>query len=401
MKTSAMPARRRACAVAALLGTALAAPSAFAQDRAELLGKLPSEVQSLYTDVIEVGPSAYDNYSPPQKPWRWCHSESYMGNPWRVTMNDELKRLVEAVKTEGLISEYLVSDSNGDPTQQISQIRSFIERDCSIITMIAGSSTALNQAIDDAFNAGIAVVTTAGAVTTPNALNVMHNQYLWGYEMGKSVAEETGGKGNVLQVEGISGHPLVQQENAGLDAALAENTELTKARTVTGEWTASVTKSAVLQALATIPQPIDAVWTTGSETRVIAEAFEQAGRPIPLITGSITGDALGYWHENQDEFRFTGGTVSPHVAAHNVFKVGMRLLSGQKPLVNTIVAPMPTIQQADLPNWYQDCMKPDSSSLFPIPPQDPFPEEILNGYFSNPAPTPVFDYSKVPPSCPS
>jgi ABC-type sugar transport system substrate-binding protein len=103
MKTSAMPARSRACGVAALLATALAAPSAFAQDRAELLGKLPSEVQSLYTDVIEVGPSSYDNYSPPQKPWQWCHSESYMGNPWRVTMNDELKRLVEAAKAEGLI----------------------------------------------------------------------------------------------------------------------------------------------------------------------------------------------------------------------------------------------------------------------------------------------------------
>ena len=40
----------------------------------------------------------------------------------------------------------------------------------------------------------------------------------------------------------------------------------------------------VLQALATTPQKIDAVWTTGSESRVVAEAFAEANRPQPLIT---------------------------------------------------------------------------------------------------------------------
>lgn len=142
------------------------------------------------------------------------------------------------------------------------------------------------------------------------------------------------------------------------------------------------------------------VWSTGSEARFIAEAFTQAGRPLPLITGSISGDALGYWHENQDSFRFYGGEVSPHVAAQNAYRVALRVMEGQKPLVNTIIAPMPTVTQADLPEWYKDCMKPDSAAIFPIPPQDPFPEELLNGYFSNGAATPQYDFANVPASCP-
>lgn len=378
----------------------LSSPGAQAQDRAALLGALPAEIQALYTDLVEVGPSMYDDFTPPAKPWRWCHSESYMGNPWRVTFNDELARLVDVAKAAGDVSEFIVSDSNGDTTQQISQIRAFIEQGCSVITTIAGSSTALNAVIEEAHQANIPVITSAGAVTTPSAMNVMHNQNLWGLQMGQGIAAALPDGGTILQVEGIAGHPLVQQENAGLEQAVAESGNLNILRKVSGEWTGTTTKSTVLQALATLPQQIDAVWSTGSEARFIAEAFTQAGRPLPLITGSISGDALGYWHENQDSFRFYGGEVSPHVAAQNAYRVALRVMEGQKPLVNTIIAPMPTVTQADLPEWYKDCMKPDFAAIFPIPPQDPFPEELLNGYFSNGAATPQYNFANVPASCP-
>ncbi len=374
----------------------LAGPAA-AQDAKSAL---PADLQALYTDAVEVQPAQLGDFKAPAKPWRWCHSESYMGNPWRVTFNAELARLVDAAKAAGDVSEFVVSDSNGDATQQISQIRAFIEQGCSVITTIAGSPTALNAVIEDAAKAGIPVITSAGAVTTPAAINVMHNQNLWGYQMGKGIAAALPNGGAILQVEGISGHPLVQQENAGLDKAVSESGNLTIARKVSGEWTGSTTKSAVLQALATTPQPIDAVWSTGSEARFIAEAFQQAGRPLPLITASISGDALGFWNENKDAFKFYGGEVSPHVAAQNAFRVALRILDGQKPLVNTLIAPMPTVTAADLPTWYKDCMKPDSASIFPIPPADPFPEELMNGYFENGKATPAYDFSKVPASCP-
>ncbi|WP_276121976.1 substrate-binding domain-containing protein [Pararhizobium qamdonense] len=382
---------------AALLSSA--AFPAYADARSDELQALPENARALYTDAVDVGAAQFADFKAPAKPWRWCHSESYMGNPWRVTFNDELARLVNGAKEAGDVSEFIVSDSNGDTTQQISQIRSFIEKGCSVITTIAGSSTALNAVIDDAYKAGIPVITSAGAVTTPTAINVMHNQNLWGYQMGKGIAQALPNGGTILQVEGISGHPLVQQENAGLEKAVAESGNLTIARKVSGEWTGTTTKSVVLQALATTPQQIDAVWSTGSEARFIAEAFQQAGRPLPLIAASISGDALGYWHENQDAFNFYGGEVSPHVAAQNAFRVALRVVSGQKPIVNTIIAPMPTITQADLPTWYKDCMKPDSAAIFPIPPQDPFPEELLSAYFSNGEATPLYDFSKVPASC--
>eukprot|EP01035_Chromulina_nebulosa_P036552 gene36552-49250_t len=193
---------------------------------------------------------------------------------------------------DGTVSSFEVSDSNNDASQQINQIRAFIDKKCSIITSIPGSATALDDAIDAAAKAGIPFLTAAGSVTSPNAVNVDSNYARWGYDMMTAIGKSLPDGGSLLLVEGIAGHPIVVQERQGADKALAENSKLKIARNVNGNWTANVTKTVVLQAIATNPAPIDAVWTTGSESRVVAEAFSEAGRPAPLITGSITGDAL-------------------------------------------------------------------------------------------------------------
>lgn len=373
---------------------------AYAQDVQGVIGGLPTELKAQYDGAPQkVLPSAWDNFTPPPKPWKWCHSESYQGNPWRVTVTKELKRLVDGLIADGTVSSLEISDSNNDASHQINQIRAFIDKKCSIITSIPGSATALDDAIDAAAKAGIPFITAAGSVTSPNAINVDSNYARWGYDMMTAIGKAQPDGASILLVEGIAGHPIVVQERQGADKALAENPKLKISRTVNGNWTANVTKTVVLQAIATNPAPIDAVWTTGSESRVVAEAFAEAGRPAPLITGSITGDALGYWKANPDKYRFEGHAVLPHWTAETLFRVGERMLDGQKPKLNTLLIPIPPVHNADLGQWYKDCMTTDAVSIFPIPPKDPMPEEWLDAYFSNPAPTKGWDYSKVPDAC--
>jgi ribose transport system substrate-binding protein len=380
-------------ALLAVATTALMSTAAFAAD--DPTANLPADLKQLYVGATSTMlPSAYDNYKAPTGAIKWCHSESYQGNPWRVTVTNELKRLVEASG-----ASFEVSDSNSDTAQQINQIRSFIDKGCTVITSVAGSATALNDVIKAAYDKGIPFVTAAGSVTSPYALNVDSNYAAWGYDMIKAIGAEKGGKANILMVEGIAGNPIVAQEKGGADRALKEEPGLKVVRTVNGNWTANVTKSAVLQALATYPSPIDAVWTTGSESRVVAEAFSEAGRPTPLITGSVTGDAIGYWKANPDKYNFSGHGVLPHWTAETLYRVTERLLSGQKPKLNTLMMPIPAIKLADFDGLYKPCMTPDAISVFPIPATDPVPESVLDGYFSNPAPTKNYDYSKVPGAC--
>ena len=378
----------------ALTAAMLAGPVA-----AQSIDALPADLKALYTDNIPVGPSAYNDFKMPAKPWKWCHSESYMGNPWRVSMTNELKRLVDGAIAKGDAVSFELSDSNGDVPQQIAQIRAFIDKGCSVITTIAGSSTGLNDVIEAAYKAGIPVVTTASAVTSPYALNIQHNHNVWGYKMAKGIAAELGGKGNVLMVEGIPGSPIVEHENSGGYRGFAEDPGLTILGKVSGQWTANVTKNVVLQTLATNPAQIDAVWTTGSESRVIAEAFDEAGRPQPLITGSMSGDALGYWKDHKDTFRFYGGAILPSVAAQNAFRAGVRLLDGQQPIINTLLVPVPEIRQADLDQWAAPCMTVETGSTFPIAPTEPLSETAMDGYFRKGVATPLYDYALTPAPC--
>jgi ribose transport system substrate-binding protein len=391
-----------AAMVTAMTSAVISGPARADDQATAIINSLPPALSGLYQGAPQtILPSAYDNFVPPPKPWKWCHSESYQGNPWRVAVTNELHRLVNGLIAKGIVSSFQVSDSNTDASEQINQIRAFIDKKCSIITSVAGSATALNDAIAAAYAAGIPYVTAAGSVTSPKAINVDSNYFRWGYDMIKAIDKGLGGHGRVLMVEGIAGNPIVAQERAGADAALKASPGLHVVRSVNGNWTANVTKIAVLQTLATNPSRIDAVWSTGSETRVIAEAFAQAGRPAPLITGSLTGDALGYWKAHPTRYRFEGNAVLPGWTAETLFRVGARILMGEKPRLNTLMIPIPAVSGADLPQWYKPCMTPDSVSVFPVPPTDPFPDSLMNAYFVNPAPVPTYDYADVPQACAS
>src|SRR5215210_6669336 len=111
--------------------------TAQAQNVDEVIAGLPAELKAQYEGAPQkVLPSAWDNFTQPAKPWKWCHSESYQGNPWRVSVTNELRRLVEGLIADGTAASFEVSDSNNDASQQINQIRAFIDKGCTIITSI-------------------------------------------------------------------------------------------------------------------------------------------------------------------------------------------------------------------------------------------------------------------------
>jgi len=387
-------------AASALLVVA-AVPAASAQDASaeEIIAGLPEELASLYDNYSgEVVPAQLPEISAGEGPWKMCHSESFQGNPWRVALSNEIERLANEFIEAGVLSEWKQTDANGDVPLQITQVQSFIDEGCDIITMIPGSTTGLDEVIDNAADAGIPVVTVSGAVTNPKAINVDWNWYRWAYDMGEALGEELG-EGNIIVVEGIAGAPIVAMQAEGLAAALEDQPGLNVVATVNGDWTPTTTKSVVLQTLATNPADIDGVWTSGSESRLVTEAFVESGREVPLVTGSISGDGLGYWHENPDGYRFTGQAVLPVLSGNPMVRVAVRILEGQDPKLNTLLFELPKVTQDDLGDWYSECMTSETATLFPISTEDPYPDAVIDPYFENPAATPPYDYATTPDPC--
>jgi len=365
---------------------------------AKLLATLPGPLQALYVNTTDpIAPSAYGSFSAVKTPWKVCFADSYEGNDWRLDVRKELERLTAQFKAAGQVSGITTAVSNGNVALQNSQIRSFVNQGCSVILSIPVSATGINAAVQAAYQKGIPFVAFAGAVTSPDAINVDSNYFVWGADMATSIAK-TIKSGNVVMVEGIQGQPVAVAENQGAESVWKKYPGIKVIAQVNGNWTPSVTKSVVLQVLSTHPQTINAVWTTGSESRFVAQVFSQAGKPVPLITASPTGDAIAYAKENP-RVHIVGGAVMPSWTADTAFRVAVRLLQGQHPRLNTLMVPIPPFDSSQLSKWYGSCMKDSSVTPFPVSPTDPLPESMMNGYFTNGKATPPYNYTTIPSPC--
>jgi ribose transport system substrate-binding protein len=366
----------------------------------KVINELPDELKSLYVKVgTPVDIAAYDKFKAPKSPWKFCFSDSYQGNPWRVAVRAEFDRLVKTYQDAKLVSDYLFENSNNDVDLQNAQIMQFIKDGCNVIFSIPSSTDGHDEAIKAAYDAGIPFITGEGAVTSPYAITVTSNFYIWGSDLATGIAKSLNGKGNVLIVEGLKDHNIVLLQRQGADDGFKQFPDIKILGSVNGDWTPSVTKTALRDVLSLIREPIDAVWTTGSEAKSVAEAFEERGLPLPLITASISSDALGYWKEHPEDFKFFGHGNLPGRLAQGMFKVGVRILLGQTPKLNLVMMPLPEVTQETLGDWYQPCMNTESGDVFPVPPTDPNAESVLNNYFKNGSEIPDFKYSDTPNPC--
>jgi ribose transport system substrate-binding protein len=365
---------------------------------AKLLAKLPASLRALYIRTTDpLYPSAYGSFKAVKKPWKLCFADSYEGNDWRLDVRKEFERLTAQFKAAGQVTGITTAVSNGNVALQNSQIRSFVNQGCSVILSIPASATGVNAAVKAAYQKGIPFISLAGAVTSPDAINVDSNYFLWGSDMATSIAK-TIKSGNVVMVKGIEGQPVAVAENQGAEAVWKKYPGINVIARVNGNWTPSVTKSVMLQVIATHPQKINAVWTTGSESRYVAEVFSQSGKPVPLVTASPTGDAIAYVKEHKG-VHIVGGAVMPSWTADTAFRVAVRMLQGQHPKLNTLMVPIPPFDSNQLAKWYAPCMKDSSVTPFPVAPTDPLSEGQMNGYFTNGKATPPYSYKTIPSPC--
>jgi ribose transport system substrate-binding protein len=384
-----------------LAGAALAAddacttaqPGALPADSAAILQKeLPPAAQAGFEGYgSPVVASPYVNFKPPHaKPWVIGYNNSFSGNAWRAAALAELKKNVEKYKKLGLVKDLVVTDSNADTPTQIQQMRSMIQKGVDVIISIPGSPTAMNAVIDEAFQAGIPVLTLASPVTTPNAINIDTNGYLIGKTMALGLAQILGGKGNILTVEGIPGTSGSELIKAGGRAVFKNCPNIKIVADLVGQWSESAAQTAVLQELSTDPTAIDGVWQQGSMFMGVVTALKQAGRPIvPVTVGNPNQNSLAYWHDNVSKgFKTAGTSNAPAAGMELVFRTAVRVMMGQGLKVSGVVVRPPLITADTLDQWWKPEFTVDSTGVGEPPPNTWMTDSVLDGYFANPSPLP-------------
>lgn len=342
---------------------------------------LPADLAAAYSNSpIPITQSAYAHWKAEKGPYVVGFANSNMGNTWRAQSLANLKTEFNLLKKKGIVSKLIVDNANNDVTTQISQIQDMIAEHVNLILINAASETALNPVIEKAYKAGIVVVGFNNIVSSPYAENRDINQGRFGSIMAQGLVNILHGKGNIVMIEGIPGAAgSTIRENAAL-AVFKKYPNIHIVANVSGEWTETGAKTAMLQVLATHPETINGVWGQGGMTEGIEEALRQAGRPMVPITITGMENAIDFVHSQPKSYN-TVGTTDPPVGSAVALRVGVRILEGEHPKLNAVFNSPPAYNKAQLLKFWNPKANPDSWIDPPV--YQYVPSKVLNQYFSN------------------
>jgi len=277
-------------------------------------------------------------------------SNSYAGSDFRKVMVRNWQEIALQAQKDGLIREAPVVSANNSASEQAAHIQDLVVQGVNAIVILAASDTALNGVIRDACNAGIVVVVMASLVTERCVYTVDYNWSAMGRVEMDYVAKRLKGHGTLLEIRGIAGDATDQNISDGIRKAASDYPGLKFAKTVYGNWTASVARKEVALALPSLPS-IDAVATQGGDGYGAAMAFKAAGRPLPIIVMGNRQDELALWKQERDANGYETVSVSASPSVSQVgFWVAQQILAG-KQVPKFVEVPLVRIDAKDLDAW--------------------------------------------------
>src|SRR5579875_1762042 len=174
-------------------------------------GVIPQTALRVAARTPEAAPLRASMHGPP---YTIALSNSYIGNTWRVEMENEFKAAcaMEPYKSQVKCSVYNANNSVPAQTQQMDNL---ISSRVDAIVIDAASPTGLNGVIAQACRAGILVISYDNIVTAPCALKVNTDQFQFGKQLAEYLVNALHNKGNVIMVTGVAGTHVDEQRNAG------------------------------------------------------------------------------------------------------------------------------------------------------------------------------------------
>lgn len=265
----------------------------------------------------------------PKGKWVVALSNSYYGNTWRKQMVDAFNAAGKEAKKKGLIKDYVVVNGDGTQNTQIAQMNSLILKGVNIICINAASPTALNGVIEQAHKAGIKVLAFDSIADSPYAYKMDFDFVMDGVMRVDYVAKRLNGKGNVVQILGVSGSAPAIQMHQGQNDELKKYPDLKVVAKVEGEASAATAQQNMANVLPSLPQ-VDAVLTqAGNDSYGVVQAFEASDRPMPLILGDGTSEFLQWWLKMKKEKGYETISIgsAPGIGGA-AFWVGLAILNG-------------------------------------------------------------------------
>lgn len=278
-------------------------------------------------------------------------SNGFVGSEWRTQMIENMQQLNQAYMDAGLTEELVIESADVDVQGQIQQISNLINRGVDAIIINPNNQTALNPVIQTAVDAGIIVIAVDQEVSAPGAINVVIDQTEWARMSARWLAEELGGQGNVVVVNGISGHPANEARYQGVQEVFAEYPDIQIVNEVNANWDQTTAQQRMADILAGNPD-IDGIWVQDGMAEGVLRAMMASNiQDWPVMVGEARAGYIQLANEvmqERDDFPVYGVVNPPGVGADGM-KVAIELLRGNElvdgaltgPFNNSLYVPIP------------------------------------------------------------
>jgi len=215
-------------------------------------------------------------------------SVSTLNNPFFVTLRDGAKA---AADKAGL--DLVVLDAQDKVDKQVADIEDLVQKKVKVILVNPTDSAAVVPAIQRANAAGVPVITVdRGAGGGNVAFHIASDNVAGGKLAGALVCKLTGGKGSVVELEGIPGSSAARDRGQGFNEALKACPDVKVVARQTANFDRAQGLSVMENVLQAQPK-IDAVFAHNDEMALGAlRAVKSSKRPIKLVGFDATDDAV-------------------------------------------------------------------------------------------------------------
>lgn len=280
-------------------------------------------------------------------------SNGYFGNTWRSQLVENFETSAKSYKDQGIIKDYIVSNTKSDPTEQNNQINAMIDAGVDALMIDAAAPNSIKSVVDKALEAGILVVITNDPAAYKNTIAVCGNNTTWQEIQTKWLVEKLNGKGDIVEITGEPGNAADTLRQDANKKILKDYPDIKVMTSVPGKWSQTEAQSVMTTILSSYDK-IDAVLTQDVMGEGIIKAYESAGKELPIMTGDYTKSFLQKWSKNPN-LDSIGVPYAPGISA-TALDITIKLLQGKtlkdeylKPnpmdesLVNTILVDPPYV----------------------------------------------------------
>jgi ribose transport system substrate-binding protein len=259
-------------------------------------------------------------------------SNPFISSEYRTQMIQELIDTNKEYEAQGLTNDLVIESKDTDVPGQIQQLQNLISKNVDAILVNPSDVSGLNDTLTEAVNKGILVISVDQALSTTNVYNVGIDQNLWAKTSIKWLADKLGGKGNIVEIEGIPGHPANVARMSGVDSVLQGYPNIKVLGKDTGKWDEATGQQVMSNFLASFPN-MDGVWTQDGMAIGAMQALLAANpTKFPQVVLEGRCQALDLWNQRlQADPTFESIAVAnPPGAASTGLRLAVNMLSGKK-----------------------------------------------------------------------